>query len=416
MEIEGNINYYRSLCTSEEKPDTKYKNVAIIHGYDYLAYGNAGSLYDGPMNDLIEAYKRLSYMGYKVYAYYKKNSSELLELLKTFINAELDSLIFINAGHGNLNTDGENYLSLNKNETTKLRDPCYDYNLHSIISGDERNVKTIYLITDSCHSGTIFNLDDSDKDVYDFVATDDEQIAQQADISYYGRRGYFSLYMWQSLDRGIVNLKDLCEAINTQLSDQVCKYKFDCDHFLNMYTCKIKSDTYTTIPSAISLTKIQTDVQPIKFTVNKDVEIKDKDFTLNINGRIIKYTYTIKKYIFIETRKLIIRHRQGKCELLDREEKAVTDLNFSFNGNEGILKYSYKDKEYELTIKYTNNNISVYYMDTKLVRLNTTKKISPSSIGIKDYNETERGYMEYSRSGTFKQISGDTEDCECILY
>lgn len=414
MEIQGNINYYLGLCADIEKPESEYKNVALIHGYDYIAYGSAGSLSDGPINDLIDAYKRLTYMGYKVYAYYKKNASELIELLKTFINTDLDNLIFINAGHGNINVDGDNYLSLCRDESTKLRDPCYDYNLHSIISSSERKAKTIYLMTDSCYSGTIFNLDDSDENIYDFVATNDEQTAGQAEISYYGRRGYFSLYMWQTFDRGIINLKDMHDSVNSMLKSQTCSFKFPCEHFLNGYRCEIKSDTYNTVPSAIPLTNLQTDVQPITFNVYNNSEvIKDKNFTLEISGRKITYTYTIRKYMFIGTRKIIIQHRKDNCELLDREEKPITDLEFTFSNNEGILKYTYEDKSYELTVKYTNQNVVVYYEGVKIVRLKSSKGISPSSIGITDYNDTERSYMEYSRSGKYKQI---TEDCECILY
>ena len=426
--ISINIDYYQSIISTATKPTTK--NAALIHAYGYYRWGDR-SLYDGPTNDAIDAANHLKAIGYEVHMYYMKSNEELLELIKNFVSSELDNFVFYNASHGGVTKllDNEHdfdkdgtmeSLSLGVQEHSKQYiTPLYDYQIKDVID-QYNNSKQLWLMSDSCHSGQVFNISDTDTHIVDITAVSDDSTARQWQFKAYSWRGLFSKSLWEIFDKGEIDTTKIAESINDILAYktandknpiQVCQNHIHSSHFLGCYAMKFN---YTTIPSYVAVFQ---SVPPlvVEFKDNDGNTITDKDFMLEICGLHIHMSYAVTEIfdIYGQTVQLILLHNKlylkhhdntiytEDCDMASKWNRTI-DIYANRNGVSMTDGYRYK-------INIAFNPFTSFNIDAFAPRIELTQ--IPLGEWQDEYfhvsGETNTKYHEVSRTGSFIKPTAD---------
>ena len=147
------------LCRRKnEYIDLGYENLALIFVNTYAR--TLDSLKDGPINDGQMTYDGLTKLGYKPYLFKDVKRKRFKELMTTFLSAETKKLVIYFTGHGASVKDKNGDESDGYDEAFVFRDGIVlDDVVLNLISTFNKS-KQLTIITDSCHSGSICDLDD----------------------------------------------------------------------------------------------------------------------------------------------------------------------------------------------------------------------------------------------------------------
>lgn len=349
------------------------KNVALIHTFGYNGWsGVASDLAEGPASDGLDMYNHLCAIGYECHCFHGKSDEELLSIMERMLQTKPDTFVFFNASHGSqevvTNNFKEEYTKqdyviyepedskdniMSENlyigsiiDGVKTITPLQDFRLKKLLDQYKQDVKLMYLISDSCHSGTVFNVSSNDSNIIDMCAVQDESTARQKNISPYGNRGLFTLFLLKYFDQGLIKTgkklasdeNGLVEDINEILAYytanqsspmQSCQNHTYDEHFLNTYLQKWQFPSgYCSTTIGIPMTKFQTTLQRIQFspTTSDGIPAYEQDFEVTMAGITVRFSYClIHQFYFLNT-KLNIYYfpYHNKCLVLDAFQRPLT--------------------------------------------------------------------------------------------
>lgn len=213
-----------STVTTDDLNIVQYsgsKSIAIVlcNSYDNTPY----ALGDCAKNDGVLAYNELMKNKYEhVLVYHDLRKCDVLQLLDQCKHITCDKLLIYYIGHGT-----QTYTPYSKFEKTGMDSAfvCVDGLItdnalnNYFIRDSEHNCKQVRLISDCCHSGTIYDLTSDDYNKYNTVSISacyDNQTAKQDYICKRGN-GVFSYYFWKYFNPDIT-LEELLHQINSKLS------------------------------------------------------------------------------------------------------------------------------------------------------------------------------------------------------
>lgn len=186
------------LSVDQLPKDLAHAGFIIINTYSNTKY----TLGDGPLNDGYNMAKCLNMLGYDIFYLIDSKKEKFLEKLKYFVNNVTSDLVVYYVGHG-INVkdldgdedDGYDEAMLFINGTV-IDDVLIEY----LIKYKNQKSK-IVLVTDACHSGTIWDIQSGNangrqlpSNIISISATSDKQTAKQT-VAGNVEQGMFTYYL-----------------------------------------------------------------------------------------------------------------------------------------------------------------------------------------------------------------------------
>jgi len=174
-------------------------------------YGTSYELGDPVLEDGIMTYHAVKRLGYNTYMASDTDMDTFLSLFRLFISHGYESLIIYYSGHGSNTPDRNHDESDGCDETFVATDGLIiDDTLNNLITKYNKSEKLI-LISDSCHSGTVYDLPKMNN-VVSISACLDRQYATQL-----GNNGIFTYYFWKYA-KSNTKISDIMSDVNNNIS------------------------------------------------------------------------------------------------------------------------------------------------------------------------------------------------------
>ena len=202
-------------------PISKESDVAIIFCNSY--YKTKYDLGDSAINDGLLCYEKFKEYGYDTYILYDTTSTVFNKVLFDSVKCNYNKLTIYFIGHGTQIRDKNGDELDNKDECLVFKDKLVvDDDIAKIIN-ENNKCKRLTLMTDCCHSGTIYDVEPCE-DIITISACKDTQTAKQDWINHKGN-GVFTYYFWKYLPE-CDDSKKLSDKINIKLKkySQTCVF------------------------------------------------------------------------------------------------------------------------------------------------------------------------------------------------
>ena len=184
------------------------------------------SLGVGPMNDAITVASNHKDRGYQVYFIHNPKPQEFLDLLPLFLQRTKKELTVFYTGHG-ANVQDKNGDESDGFDEAMIFDEGYivDDQLVQILNDNANGKTRILLLTDCCHSGSIWDIQSAQKhnlklppNIISLSAAKDSQTAKQTTIGKKSQ-GIFTYYFWETVnEKKNSTPTQIANAINPKLS------------------------------------------------------------------------------------------------------------------------------------------------------------------------------------------------------
>lgn len=177
------------------------------------------NLGDGPMNDCLIMKDLLESKGYQVYIYCNISAKEFIQILVNFLSLNCNHLFIYNSGHGT-------HIEDKNNDEIDGSDECLIFteknNEISIVSDDIINstiksfkkCKNLTLMSDSCHSGTVFDHFD-DPSIVSICSCKDNQTSKQGKLEKL-ECGFFTYCFCKYINQGF-SIEEVIEKTNKRI-------------------------------------------------------------------------------------------------------------------------------------------------------------------------------------------------------
>lgn len=211
------------------KPFHDEKDLALIFCNSYT--GTSMDLADCALNDGTLAYNSYKLYGYSPYLYHDITKREFKLIIETFLSAETNRLSIYFIGHGSQTSDPSRDEKDGRDEVFVLKDGyAVDDEIYALIKKYNKS-KQLTLISDCCHSGSIFDVP-NDSPILTISACQDSQCAAQYWFERKGN-GCFSYYFWKYMKESR-DSKVILPKINEKLKpfNQCCTMNHDCNCIL----------------------------------------------------------------------------------------------------------------------------------------------------------------------------------------
>lgn len=183
----------------------KYLALIFCNSYEGTHY----SLGDCAINDGILSYDWFNNLGYNTFCFHDILSMEAVNILNKAVNSGCKRLAVYFIGHGVNSFDNNGDEEDGKDEFFVFKDRYMrDDDMRKILNSN-KDLKELVLMSDCCHSGTIFDVEERfypGKNVISICAACDHQTAKQDWIERKGN-GVFSYYWWKYFERGVESKK-----------------------------------------------------------------------------------------------------------------------------------------------------------------------------------------------------------------
>ena len=212
----------------ETRLKDNYIAAIFCNTYDNKSY----TLHEGPLNDAIETSKQLIKYGYKPFIFHDLRSKDFVSILISFLSNEANSLVIYFTGHGAQVKDRNHDEKDGYDEAFVLVDGyVVDDTIKQIID-QHNNAKKLILISDCCHSGTIFDIP-ADSNILTISAARDEECATQTIMPNKRNCGTFTYYFWKYMEMSR-DSKVIAPLINAKLQKykHSCVFNHDCEEIL----------------------------------------------------------------------------------------------------------------------------------------------------------------------------------------
>lgn len=207
------ISKIKSNMSLSFSSDSMSKKLAFICCNSYE--GSRYALGESAINDGLLAYIKLSEHNYDPYIFHDMSRSDFTKMFKLFISLPVERVVVYYIGHGTYTGDTSGDEIDGRDECLLMTDGIIvDDDLYKIISTRKHSSNRLILMTDCCHSGTIYDVPDRD-DILTLSAAADNETAKQDWIDRRGQ-GVFTYYLWKYFTPSM-KLKDLKSRMNAKL-------------------------------------------------------------------------------------------------------------------------------------------------------------------------------------------------------
>ncbi|OHT11283.1 Clan CD, family C14, metacaspase-like cysteine peptidase [Tritrichomonas foetus] len=179
----------------------------------------------GPMNDSITVAKNHKDRGYQVFFLHNPTADEFLQFLPLFLKRTKDELTIFYTGHGASVKDKNGDESDGFDEAMVFdKGHIIDDKLVQILQDNANGKTRILLLTDCCHSGSIWDIQSAEKhniklpgNIISVSAAKDAQTAKQTTIGNKSQ-GIFTYFFWKTLNANPTATPDeIANVINGNL-------------------------------------------------------------------------------------------------------------------------------------------------------------------------------------------------------
>ena len=196
----------------------KYTNIALIICNSYENTPHA--LGECATNDACLANSSLNMLGYQRVVVHDLCKSDIINLLDLFLSQNAEKILVYYIGHGTITyTSKSKYEKSGMDQAFVAMDGIITDNmLNTIVKRHAKPNKKIILISDCCHSGSIYDLTHEDymqKNIFSIGACGDNETAKQDYICRRGN-GIFSYYFWKYYNKNI-KMSELINKVNAKL-------------------------------------------------------------------------------------------------------------------------------------------------------------------------------------------------------
>lgn len=196
--------------------------VIFCNSYENSPY----ALGDSALNDGIDTYHEMVSRNYETYLFHDTTKEQFKHVLTYVLSMHLRKLVIYYIGHGMSIRDNNSDESDGRDESIVCTNgTIVDDELSKIIMNNNTSNKLI-LISDCCHSGTIYDMP-ARNDIIAISACQDNQTAKQDWIDHKGN-GIFTYYFWKYM-REANDSKTIKEKMNVKLSPYQQKCVISCD-------------------------------------------------------------------------------------------------------------------------------------------------------------------------------------------
>ena len=182
----------------------------------------------GPMNDSIITASFHRYMGYEVYYLHNTKPDTFMAFLKQFLRYTTENLTVYYTGHGSNipDTNGDEDDGLDE---IMVFDDGYivDDDLAICLKENCNGASRIILMSDCCHSGTIWDIPENlskaasfPPNVMSISSSQDDQTSKQANINEV-EHGLFTFYFWKFLKE---NPRMTSQQMEAKVNEKLAKY------------------------------------------------------------------------------------------------------------------------------------------------------------------------------------------------
>lgn len=207
------ISKIKSNTSLSFESDTVAKKVCFICCNSYE--GSRYALGDSAINDGLLTYIKIQEHGYEPYIFHDMKKSEFMKMFKLFLSLPVEKVIVYYIGHGTYTADTSGDEDDGRDECLLMMDGVIlDDDLYKAITSHKNASNKLILLTDCCHSGTIYDVPDRD-DILTISAAADDQTAKQDWIERRGQ-GVFTYYFWKYFSPN-TPLNELKARMNSKL-------------------------------------------------------------------------------------------------------------------------------------------------------------------------------------------------------
>ena len=206
------------------------KSQAIIFCNSYERTPHA--LGEPAKNDGVLAFEKLTEEGYSCLMFHDVKKKFITDTLKNLLSSDAERILVYYIGHGvNTYTSDAKYEKSGADSAFYAMDGLVvDNELRNIINSSLKKNRQVRLISDCCHSGSMYDLEEKDFREYNIIsigACGDRQTAKQDYICRRGN-GVFSYYFWKYYTKDIT-LSELLSKVNEKLQSyrQRCESSID---------------------------------------------------------------------------------------------------------------------------------------------------------------------------------------------
>ena len=181
--------------------------------------GSRYALGESALNDGLLAYINFQRLGYDVYIFHDMNKGGYMDVFTQFLQAEVSKVVIYYIGHGTNTRDTSGDEADGFDECLFFTDGVIiDDDLCITITDNKANCSKLILLSDCCHSGTIYDVPDR-KDILSISAAADNETAKQDWIEKKGQ-GIFTYYFWKYYTDDIE-----LQALETAMNRHLKKYR-----------------------------------------------------------------------------------------------------------------------------------------------------------------------------------------------
>lgn len=201
-----------STPSNNSSPFLEHRHVALLFINSYQ--GTDFSLGDGPCNDGLLCKECFEEMGYQCYLYFDISVKEFYQIFDSFLCTPFEKLVVYFSGHGMYVKDRNHDEADGRDEALVFKDgAAVDDDLIRFIHNSR--VNKLFLLSDCCHSGSIFDVVD-EKNVVAISAASDDETAKQTVLEHKGQ-GVFTYYFWKLIKKADFDFMKLQPLLNAKL-------------------------------------------------------------------------------------------------------------------------------------------------------------------------------------------------------
>ncbi|KAH0788148.1 Clan CD, family C14, metacaspase-like cysteine peptidase [Histomonas meleagridis] len=188
----------------------------------------------GPVNDSITVAANHKYMGYRVFFVHNSTPEQFIKCLTVVLQRTTEYLTVFYTGHGsNLHVYNQNNELISVDQVMVFdKGRVADRELEDILKKYSNGCAKTLLLTDCCHSGTIWNIPSDPVKALEFPAnivsvssTNDDQTAKQGKIAN-NSQGLFTFFFWKTFkERPDISMNEMKKVIDGHLM----KYQQECE-------------------------------------------------------------------------------------------------------------------------------------------------------------------------------------------
>lgn len=177
---------------------------------EFLNYNSGGYLGQPIINDGDVFAKNLKKLGYKCFFICNTTAKNAKDILSNLISLEGKTIAFFYSGHGTYTADYDGDEIDGKDEAFVFKNSYFVDDDFADIINEKLKCKQLIALTDSCHSGTVWDLETIKPNLKEKLTCISSCLDNQTSVQL-DKNGMFTIFFWQCYDDDskVLNVKKL---------------------------------------------------------------------------------------------------------------------------------------------------------------------------------------------------------------